>query len=277
MSRRGGGGSDCVTVRATTRLSWFTIYQSRCMSQISLSTMYGFSTCRREPIASSAAPSCPSSIPSRSNGYGSCSHSCRSTFVRSCSGQVRRETVHTTRPKSVVRMAAGGRRLRVRSPGPPPSLISFACNITSMRAFTKFALLAILLRASSSAEVITNGLAISDARKGMVAAGYKQTGLDMIARNHPMEDLQFWGVDQGVLIVAYSTASQRIVGLTFSLCDERPKATRKSFDLEVASFHTTTGVMTIKMKKGGQDGPANGSQPIRAETNSTSSAAGSRR
>jgi hypothetical protein len=121
-----------------------------------------------------------------------------------------------------------------------------------MRTFTIFALLATLVCASSSAEVITNGLAVSDARKAMVAAGYKQTGLDMIARNHPKEDLQFWGVDQGVLIVAYSTASQRIVGLTFFLCDERPKATRKTFDLEVASFDTTTGVMAIKMKKGEQ-------------------------
>jgi hypothetical protein len=42
------------------------------------------------------------------------------------------------------------------------------------------------------------------------------------------------------------------VGLTFFLCDERPKATRKTFDLEVASFDTTTGVMAIKMKKGEQ-------------------------
>ena len=62
---------------------------------------------------------------------------------------------------------------------------SFACNLTSMRTFTIFALLATLVCASSSAEVITNGLAVSDARKAMVAAGYKQTGLDMIARNHP--------------------------------------------------------------------------------------------
>lgn len=146
-----------------------------------------------------------------------------------------------------------------------------------MRTFSIFALLATLLCSCSSAEVITNGLAISDARKAMAAAGYKQTGLEMIARNHPKEELQFWDVDQGVLIVAYSTVSQRIVGLTFFLCDERPKSKRKTFDLEVASFDTTSGVMTIKMKKGEPDGAANGSQPIRAETNRASSEAGSPR
>jgi hypothetical protein len=146
-----------------------------------------------------------------------------------------------------------------------------------MRTFSIFALLATVLCASSSAEVITNGVAISDAHKAMIAAGYKQTGLDMIARNHLKEELQFWDVDQGVLIVAYSTVSKRIVGLTFFLSDERPKATRKTFDLEVGSFDTTTGVMTIKMKKGEQNVPATGRQPIRSMTNSTSAATGSRR
>jgi len=130
-----------------------------------------------------------------------------------------------------------------------------------MKAFSIFALFATLLSASSSAEVITNGLAISDARKAMVASGYKQTGLEMIARHYPKEDLQFWGIDEGVLIARYSTASQRIVGLSFFLCDERPKAIRKTFDFEVASFDTTSKALMLKIEKRERPAAANDSQP----------------
>jgi hypothetical protein len=130
--------------------------------------------------------------------------------------------------------------------------------------------------ASASADVITNGLSIDAARKAIEAAGYKQTYLDM-APNNPNNSLQFWGVGQGVLIIVYSKTSKAITGMGFLLTDERPKAFRKTFDLEVTSFDSHAGLMTIKANKGEQDSAANGSQPVRSGTNSTSSAAGSRR
>jgi hypothetical protein len=109
----------------------------------------------------------------------------------------------------------------------------------------------------------------------MQKAGYVKTGLQMMP--HTGEDLQFWEVGEGVLIIRYSKASLKIVGMTFSLADARPKALRKEFYFDVASFDTTTGTMTIHTKKGEPDGAANGSQPVHSETNSTSAAAGSGR
>ena len=118
-----------------------------------------------------------------------------------------------------------------------------------MKLLSIFAILTTLLCVSSSAEVITCNLGISDARKAMVTAGYKQTTLEMMARNYPKEELECWDVDQGVLIAVYSSSTKRIIELSFYLSDDRPKDTRKTFDLKVASFNTTTGVMTINIKK----------------------------
>lgn len=84
----------------------------------------------------------------------------------------------------------------------------------------------------------------------MTSAGYTKTGLDMMPRAGL--DLQFWQVGQGVLIVSHSKTSQKIVGLTYWFADERPKATRQTFEFEVASFGTSTGTMTIRTKKGEQ-------------------------
>ena len=105
---------------------------------------------------------------------------------------------------------------------------------------------------SVKAEVLTNGLPVTGAVQAMKKAGYAETGLDMMARQGSGEDLRFWGVGEGVLIVSYSTASQKIRGMTFWLADDRPKATRQTFELDVASFDTETGVMTIRTRKGEQ-------------------------
>jgi|ERR1022692_163999 hypothetical protein len=145
-----------------------------------------------------------------------------------------------------------------------------------MRLLLLLAFLGNLLCASSSAEVITNGLPMVVTGKSMEAAGYKKTQLATAPRI-PNEDLQFWHVDQGVLIFTYSSVSKRIVGLSYILSDERPRATRKTFSFDVTSFDTTTGLMTIRTTKGEPDGAANGSQPSRPDTNRTSQAAGSRR
>jgi len=109
----------------------------------------------------------------------------------------------------------------------------------------------LLACASASADVITNGLSIEGARKAMEAAGYKQTGLDVLPSN-PNRSLQFWSVGQGVFTIAYSKDSKAITSLGFMLSDERPKAFRKTFDLDVTSFDTRTGLMTIRAAKGEQ-------------------------
>src|SRR5438105_324970 len=75
--------------------------------------------------------------------------------------------------------------------------------------------LGLLLCATSSAEVITNGLSMSEAQNMMEAAHYNQTGLDMAA-NNLSEDLRFWDVDQGVLIFRFSKRTGRILGMTWS-------------------------------------------------------------
>jgi hypothetical protein len=64
------------------------------------------------------------------------------------------------------------------------------------------------------------------------------------------EDLQFWTVAEGVLIVTYSKVSQKITRMTFWLADERAKAFRRTFELSVTSFDTGSGAMTIRTKKG---------------------------
>jgi hypothetical protein len=86
----------------------------------------------------------------------------------------------------------------------------------------------------------------------MKKAGYAETGLDMMARPGSGVDLRFWGVGEGVLIVSYSMASQKISGVTFWFADGRPKATRQTFEFDVASFDAETGVMTIRTRKGEQ-------------------------
>jgi len=103
---------------------------------------------------------------------------------------------------------------------------------------------------SVAAEVITNGLPITDVIKTMKKSGYTETGLAMMARPGSGLGLRSWGVGEGVLIVNYSTASQKISGMTFWLADDRPKATRQTFEFDVASFDTQSGVMTIRTKKG---------------------------
>ncbi len=129
------------------------------------------------------------------------------------------------------------------------------------------------LVSSAYADIITNGLSITAARKAMESAGYKWTRLEMLPTDFK-NNLQFWRVDQGVLIMVYSTNSTAIIDIEFFLSDERPKAFRKTFDFDVTSFDSHTGLMTIRTRKGEPGGAENGSQPIRSETNRTSSATG---
>lgn len=110
---------------------------------------------------------------------------------------------------------------------------------------------------SSGAGILTNGLPMTEVINAMKTGGYRETGLDMMARPGSGMGLRFWGVGEGVLIIGYSIASQKISEITFWLADDRPKATRQTFELDVTSFDTQTGTMVIRTKKGEPGGAGN--------------------
>jgi hypothetical protein len=157
-------------------------------------------------------------------------------------------------------------------------MMLFAKRTTPMKKLLLAGVVGLAICASASAEIITNGLSLSVAGRVMESAGYKQTGLDMlpVSSNNDLQ-LQYWRVGEGLLIIEYSQTSKAVLGLEFFLCDERPKAFRKTFDFEVTSFDAQSGLMTIKAHKGEPGGPANRSQPVRPETNATLQANGPRR
>jgi|GEM_PF-2431650 len=88
---------------------------------------------------------------------------------------------------------------------------------------------------------------IEEVNKAMTAAGYSESGLDM-APADPKHDMAFWAVDGGVLIVLYSTETKKVTGVTYWLCDERPKGTRKTFEMTVKCFDTDSGLMIVQTK-----------------------------
>jgi hypothetical protein len=145
-----------------------------------------------------------------------------------------------------------------------------------MKRLLAFLILGLLFATTVSAEVITNGASIGAVQKAMAAAHYAETGLDMAAIP-PAEALRFWDVGEGVLIFRFSKSSGRVLEMTYFLCDERPKALRKTFELRVASFDSKSGALIVKTGKGEPDGAANRSQPVRPATDRTSAAAGSGR
>ena len=64
------------------------------------------------------------------------------------------------------------------------------------------------------------------------------------------QDVLFWSVGQGTLIVEHSKATDEVAGLRFLLQDgQRPKGDRQMFVLDVIAFDTDTGEMTIRTRK----------------------------
>lgn len=101
---------------------------------------------------------------------------------------------------------------------------------------------------SGYGELLAKGTALADARKALEAGKYTKNGLDMVTTD-PDLALDFWAVDEGVLILVYSKKSGLVVGLSFTLMDERPKAFRKEFDFLAESFDTTSGKLVLSTKK----------------------------
>jgi hypothetical protein len=79
----------------------------------------------------------------------------------------------------------------------------------------------------------------------MKDSGYLETGLDMTPGNGT--DLKMWTVGEGVLIFAFSQKDRKVVSISYFLCDERPKALRKTFELSVTEFDPKTREMQVKL------------------------------
>lgn len=119
-----------------------------------------------------------------------------------------------------------------------------------------FALLALVtLPSAGHAALITKGSEITEARKAFVADQYAKSGMEMRPTTTDTE-LDFRTVDEGVLVLSHSTKTGLVTGLLYTLTDERPKSTRKTFDFEVESFDTTTGRLVLKTKSPGATSPS---------------------
>lgn len=92
------------------------------------------------------------------------------------------------------------------------------------------------------------GSNLDEVRNAMNHSGYKECQLAMAARERNQE-LAFWHVDEGTLIVRYSVKTKKILNITYWMCDERDRSSRKEFNLEAKTFDTATGVLTLQLKR----------------------------
>ena len=92
---------------------------------------------------------------------------------------------------------------------------------------------------------------IDEVSNQMIAAKYKRTCLDMISKLHDTE-LQFWSVEQGVLIVGYSTSSKKVTSLSFLVNhrgENKEEQHRNSTSFNVTEFAPLTGEMKLKLRR----------------------------
>jgi hypothetical protein len=100
---------------------------------------------------------------------------------------------------------------------------------------------------------VSKGSTIADVAAAMKADGYQEGGGFTIDSN-TKHDFRFWPVDQGTLIVGYSKATKKVLGLVYHLADEREHEVRKEFRFNVVSFDSTTGLLTLNTKKPAEQG-----------------------
>ena len=108
----------------------------------------------------------------------------------------------------------------------------------------------ILLSVSTQAfaQLIKKGDKLIDAQSSLTKGKYSKTVLQMSSTKTEI-GLEFWVVDQGVLIITYSKVTGIVEDLTFTVSDGGPRSTRKEFDFSVVSFDTLTGHLTLSTKK----------------------------
>ncbi len=116
----------------------------------------------------------------------------------------------------------------------------------------------ICVASSAFADPIKIGSGIDKAIADMRAKGYDESALAMGPADEST-DLQFWGIDDGVLIAVYSKNNRTIKSMLYWFADERGVGDRKEFRLSVLEFDPDTGVMTLQTKKkeGEQAAPRN--------------------
>lgn len=95
---------------------------------------------------------------------------------------------------------------------------------------------------------IKEGANIDEVTKAMKLSGYKECQLAKLA-SKANQELAFWHVDEGTLIVQYSLDTKKILGISYWMCDERDRSSRKEFSLKAKSFETTTGVLTLQLNQ----------------------------
>jgi len=97
--------------------------------------------------------------------------------------------------------------------------------------------------------LIKPGHNINDVSKVMQESGYQETRLDMAPPNKDT-DMKMWTVDEvdkGVMIVAFTTKDKKVLDISYFLCDERPKGSRKNFYFHVTEFYPKTREMQIRL------------------------------
>jgi hypothetical protein len=107
-------------------------------------------------------------------------------------------------------------------------------------------ILCVCLQARATDVSIAPGQNIGPVTNALMKAGYKETGLDMMTFSKDRQ-LSFWSIGDGVLILTYATKNGNVTGMTYYFCDERPKAKRKTFELEVAELNLSTKEMRVKL------------------------------
>lgn len=100
----------------------------------------------------------------------------------------------------------------------------------------------------ASAGEIRVGAGIDAVMEAMRQARYTRTQLEMLVTRESNSNIVMWSVDRGALIVVYSTETRIVSGLSFFVCDDRPKAMRMEWDFTVRAFDPETGIMTIATK-----------------------------
>ena len=93
---------------------------------------------------------------------------------------------------------------------------------------------------------IMPGQDVVQVARAMKESGYRETAIAMMPKEKGSE-LKMWEVGEGVLIVSFSTKEKKVTNLSYFFCDERPKATRKTFEFPVTEFHPRTGEMKLRL------------------------------
>jgi hypothetical protein len=95
----------------------------------------------------------------------------------------------------------------------------------------------------ASALTLVKGVTIEVAAEAMNEAGHKRAALQRVPLDHG-EEFFFWDAKQGVIVARFSKQTRKIIDLTFSIADVRPKTKGDSVDFKLAAFDTKTGILT---------------------------------